>query len=324
MKKVFLIGGGGFIGSHLARVLVAQGYAVVIYDAFISFIDPFTSHYQIMLDARFRGLRDKVVIERGDIRYQRHLSDVLMRHQPDIVVHLAATASAKESLLYPEESASINADGLMNVLESLRVLEHPERFVFTSSSFVYGNFQYEPADENHPVNPFDIYGVSKLSGEMATKTWCGRLGIPFTIIRPTAVYGFGDINKRISQIIIENAFNKKPVILHGGGESKIDFTYVDDTAMGFFLALSQKAGEGETFNIARGEGRKVKEFAAIVKGYFPDMVVEVQPADMTRPERGALGIKKARTMLGYEPRYAIEDGIRTYVEEYRAAFSKTS
>lgn len=322
MKKVFLIGGAGFIGSRLSKFLVDAGYEVVIYDAFVSFINPFISDYQDMLRWRFRDHRDKVVMERGDIRYQRHLSRSLEKHQPHIVVHLAATASAKESSLYPEEAAAINSDGLVNALESLRVLEHPERFVFTSSSFIYGNFQYAPADENHPQNPFDIYGASKLSGELLTKTYCAELNIPYTIIRPTAVYGFGDINQRVSQIIIENSFHKKPVILHGGGVSKIDFTYVDDTAQGFFLALTKQEGENETFNIARGEGRAIREYAEIVKQYFPDAELKYEEADMARPERGALDIAKARAKLGFAPKYSLEDGIKKYIEDFKAFYHK--
>ncbi len=317
MKKVFLTGGAGFIGANLSKILVEHGYQPIIYDAFLCFVDALSSQHEEMLKYRFRDIKDKVIIERGDIRYQRHLSQTLQKHQPEVVVHLAATASAKESSLYPEEAASINSDGLINVLESLRGLDSLKRFVFTSSSFSYGNFQYAPADENHPQNPFDVYGVSKLSGELMTKTYCADYGVPYTIIRPTAVYGFGDINKRVSQLIIENAYYKKPIILHGGGLSQIDFTCVDDTAMGFFLALSKREGENEIFNIARGEGRAVKDFAEIVKGYFPNAELRYEPADMARPERGALAINKANKLLGYSPKFSLELGIKKYIEDFK-------
>ena len=320
MKKIFIIGGAGFIGSNLARILLDNGYQVCIYDAFLSFIDPFISNYEKILAYRFRDLLGKVSIERGDIRFGRHLSQCLQKHRPDIVVHLAATASAKESSLYPEEAASINSDGLVNVLESLKACEKISRFVYTSSSFVYGNFEYAPADELHPQNPFDIYGASKLAGEVLTKTYCKEYGVAYTIVRPTAVYGFGDTNKRISGIIIENAFRNKPVTLNGGGVSKIDFTYVEDTAMGFFLALSKKEGEDEIFNIACGNGRMVKDYAMIVKGYFPDLELRIEAADLTRPERGSLDIAKARKLLGFNPKYNIEEGIKKYIADYKSFY----
>lgn len=317
MKKVFLIGGAGFIGSNIAKLLVKDGWEVIIYDLFLSFIDPFVSDYDNVLKERFKDIKDKIVFERGDIRFQRQISSALQKHQPDVVVHLAATASAKESSLFPEEAASINSDGLINVLESLKFLDNIKRFVFTSSSFVYGNFQYSPADEVHPQNPIDIYGASKLAGEGLTKAYCAESDIPYTIIRPTAVYGFGDINRRVSQIFIENAFKRRPIVLHGGGVSRVDFTYVEDTAAGFLLAFSEPAGENEVFNIARGEGREIREYAAEVKKIFPDLDIRVEPSDLTRPERGSLDISKAKKLLGFTPRISLEEGIKRYVEDYR-------
>jgi len=318
MKKFFLIGGAGLIGSYIARQLLSMGHEVVIYDAFLNFLDPFTSHSEFYLKARFKDIKNKVIIERGDIRNLRHLSQVLRKHKPDIIIHLAAVAGSKESALYPEEAASINSDGLLNTLESLRVLDTLERFIFTSSSFVYGNFQYEPADENHPTNPIDVYGGSKLSGEMMTKKYCQELDIPFSVVRPTAVYGFGDINKRVSQIIIERAFAKQSIILHGGGQTKIDFTYVEDVAAGFILVALKKEGANETFNIARGQGRKVADFADIVKKYFPDLQIVSEPDDIVRPERGSLCIDKARKLLGFEPKFSLEEGIPRYINDIKA------
>lgn len=317
-KKFFLIGGAGFIGSYISRLLLNMGHQVVIYDAFFNLLNPFTSNYDFYLKARLGDIIDKLIIERGNIRNQRHLSQIIRKHQPDIIIHLAAIPSAKESALYPEEAASVNSDGLLNTLESLRAADNLERFVFTSSSFVYGNFQYEPADENHPTNPIDVYGGSKLAGEFMTKTHCKELGIPYSIVRPTAVYGFGDINKRVSQVIIENAFAKRPVILHGGGETKIDFTYIEDTATGFVLVALKKESIDETFNIARGEGRRVADFAAIVKRHFPDLQIISQPADMARPERGSLDITKAKTLLGFEPKFSLEEGIAKYIQDLKA------
>lgn len=317
MEKFFLTGGAGFIGSYIARQLLKMGHQVVIYDAFLNFLDPFTSNAEFYLKARLGDIVDRLIMERGDIRNLRHISQIIRKHQPDIVIHLAAISSAKESALYPEEAASVNSDGLLNTLESLRALDNLKRFIFTSSSFVYGNFQYTPADENHPTNPIDVYGGSKLSGEFMTKTYCQELGVPYSIIRPTAVYGFGDVNKRISQIIIESAFAKKPVILHGGGATKIDFTQVEDTATGFILAALKKEGTNETFNIARGEGRSVSDFANIVKRHFPDLQIVSQPDDIARPERGSLDIAKARKLLGFEPKFSLEEGIAKYIQDIK-------
>ena len=137
------------------------------------------------------------------------------------------------------------------------------------------------------------------------------------IIRPSAVYGFGDCNRRVTQILIENAMKGKPLILHDGGRSRIDFTYITDVADGFARALMTPEGANQTFNITRGNARSILDFAMEVKKHFPKEELVEKPPDTSRPERGTLIIEKAKRLLGYNPTIDIEQGVAEYVERLR-------
>ena len=314
--KVFITGGAGFIGSFVVKELLADGHDVIIHDAFINYINPLESNYEKMIKLRLNEIKDLVIIERGDIRNKGRFLKILNSHKPDKVIHLAALPIATVSNTFSEDAMGINLDGTVNVLESIRVVDSVKQFVYASSSMVYGDFQYSPADEKHPTEPIDVYGGTKLSGELLTKVFSKQYGINYTIIRPSAVYGPTDVNKRVSQIFIENALKNKPLILHNGGTSKLDFSYVSDVAHGFVLALKTKNALNQTFNITRGEGRSLKEFAEILKSLIPNLIVEEKdvPKNEKRPERGALDISKAKKLLGYDPKYSLEEGLKENIK----------
>ena len=317
MAKVLITGGAGFIGSSIARELLEEEHEVVIYDSFVQYISPLESHYQIYLKERFEGIKDKLVIERGDTSDKVNISKAIFRHKPERIIHLAALPIADLSNKYPEEALNSIVLGAVNVLDVIKDVDFVKRFIYASSSMIYGDFEYEPADEEHPKRPKDVYGGTKLAGEILTQSYGRRFGIKYTIIRPSAVYGPTDVNRRVSQIFIENALKGKKLILHSGGDTRLDFTFVKDTAHGFVLATFSDKAENEVFNITRGEGRSIKEFAEILQEYFPDLETVVEPGDVFRPKRGALDISRARELLGYNPKYSLEDGIREYVEFFK-------
>ncbi|MBI2139419.1 NAD-dependent epimerase/dehydratase family protein [Candidatus Woesearchaeota archaeon] len=315
--KVFLTGGAGFIGSAIARKLLSQGEEVIIHDAFLSYIDPLESNYEKLLKLRLGDITadGKARIIRGDIRHKGRLLKILREHNPDAVIHLAALPISTVSNVFSEDAMGINLNGTVNVLEAVREVPSVKRFIFASSSMVYGDFTREPAEEDDPKNPIDVYGGTKLSGEILTKVFARQYGITYTIIRPSAVYGPTDVNRRVTQIFVENAFRGKPLVLHNGGLSKLDFTYVEDEADGFILALKSKKAENETFNITRGEGRTLKDMAEIIKKHIPETKIEYKeaPRDEKRPERGALSVAKAKTLLGYNPKFSLEEGMAAYI-----------
>lgn len=313
-KKIFITGGMGFVGSFIAKELINKGYNVVIYDAFLNFIPPEESLYHFHLKERLKDIQDNAKIIKGDVRDKNYLKMVIKEEKPEIVIHLAAIPIASASNQFFDDAIQTNLNGTINLLEAIRDSGSVKRIVYTSSSFVYGDFRYDPADEEHPTNPIDIYGATKLAGEKLIKSFQHKFGIGYTIIRPSAIYGPTDANKRIGQIFIENAVKGEPLILHDGGEGKLDFTYVEDAAQGFVLAALSPEAENETFNITRGEGRKIKELAEIIKKYIPNIKTIVREPDERRPSRGTLDISKAKRILGYNPIYSLEDGIKKYID----------
>ena len=314
MTKIFITGGAGFIGYFITKQLIKRRHEVIIYDAFINYISPLQSHYSQYLEMRLRDINDHVQLIRGDIRYRGLLEKTLNETKPDIVIHLAAIPIASVCNRFSEDALQINLNGTVTLLEAIRNCDSVERFIYASSSFIYGDFQYEPADEQHPTSPIDIYGGTKLSGEILTRAFGKKFSVKYTIVRPSAVYGPTDPNRRMSQIFVENALSGKPLVLHNDGLDRLDFTYVEDTATGFVLAATSPQAEDETFNITRGEGRSIKEFAQILSELVPGVTMIEQPPDEIRPSRGALDISKARTLLGYQPKYSLEEGLKLYVD----------
>ena len=314
MSKIFITGGAGFIGAALTKELLSNNDEILIHDAFLNFINPLESNYEHYLKIRLSEIKDKVKIVRGDIRHKGRLLRLMQEFGPEIVVNLAALPIAKESNLYSEDAFGINLKGHTNVLECIRETKSVKRFVYASSSMVYGDFLTSAASEEHPQNPIEVYGGTKLAGEILTRAYGKRFDIEYTIIRPSAVYGPTDVNKRVSQIFVESALKGKTLKLEGGGQSKLDFTYIDDVAKGFFLAIKSQNAKNQIFNITRGEGRSLKEYAEILKELIPSLKTEIAPVDMKRPERGSLDISKAKDLLGYEPKVGLEEGVKKYVE----------
>jgi len=313
MAKIMLTGGTGFLGYYISKELIGMGCEVIAYDAFLNYIDPLKSNYNLCLDQRLSDIGDQVRIIRGDTRNLAGLISALQESQPDVVIQLAAIPLATASNQLTEDATQINLNGTVTLMEAIRVTPSVKRMVFASSSFVYGDFQYSPADEEHPTNPIDVYGGSKLAGEAMVKGFARRFGIEFVIIRPSAVYGPTDANRRVTQIFVENSILNRPLVLHDGGHSQVDFTYCEDTAHGFVLASLHPAAANEVFNITRGDGRSIRELAEIISQLVPGTIIEERPAEEIRPERGSLGISKARKLLGFEPSYSLEVGMERYV-----------
>lgn len=314
MMKFFIIGGCGFIGTYITKKLVEQGDTVTCFDSFLNYVDPLKSMYPDVLKTRLKYLNKNATIIRGDIRNKGQLMSEIKKAEPDVVIHLAAIPLATIANEFPEDSHAINLMGTANVLECLREMGTIKRFVFTSSSFVYGDFDYEPADEKHLTKPIDIYGGTKLAGEILTKAYGKKFGVDYTIIRPSAVYGPTDANRRVTEIFVRNALAGKTLKLFNGGNEKVDFTYVGDVANAYVLAAKSEKARNETLNITRGDARTIKELAETIKKFIPNLKIETSESDMRRPKRGSLDIRKAKELIGYEPQVSLEQGIEKYLK----------
>jgi nucleoside-diphosphate-sugar epimerase len=315
--KILVTGGAGFVGSHLVRRLVDAGHDVVSLDAYRTYLSPAPAAYQSYLDHRLDGLRDDVEFVEADTTSPIEVLRTVGRHEPDRVAHLAHLPLTGTCEDHPEEAVESIVNGTVNLLEAAKETESVDRFLYTSSSMVYGDFQYAPADEDHPLNPKGVYGGAKHAGETLTRSFCRSSDLDYTVVRPSAVYGPTDANRRVAKIFVERALRGEVLELHDGGQQVLDFTYVEDAARGFELALLSDAGANETFNVTYGEGRTVAELAAVVGEYVDGVETAVKPVGDFRPSRGALDNGKAVGALGFDPSYSLEEGIERYVEFVR-------
>ena len=317
MAKVLITGGAGFVGSRVAKLFVDRGDEVYIFDTFKQYLLPDPKAEQPNLLIRLQDFIDQIELIQGDTLEKDHLRRTLTKVKPDIIVHMAALPLAFMAIEHSEDAFRSILGSTVNFLEIVRDFEHPCRLVYTSSSMVYGNFATDPVTEESPTDPKEIYGSFKLAGEVVCRGYMKCYNLDVTIVRPSAVYGPYDANQRVIQKFITKALSGKPLHVDGDGSMKLDFTFVDDTARAIFLAATHPAAKGETFNVTRGGSRSLRDVIDIIKESVPGLSVEYGPVPSYMPKRGTLSIEKARKLLGYEPEYDLERGVKLYVEHLR-------
>lgn len=317
MAKVFITGGAGFVGSWVARLFVENGDDVYIFDTFKQYLLPTPEATQPNLLIRLKDFIDDLELVQGDTLNKDHLRRVLNRIKPDIIIHMAALPLAFMAIEHTEDATNSILGSTVNFLEILRDFNHNCRMVYASSSMVYGDFLSSPMTEDVPKDPKEIYGSFKLAGEIVCRGYMRCYGLDISIVRPSTVYGPYDANQRVIQKFINRALNGEPMIVDGDGSSKLDFTFVEDTAQAIFLAGTHPSAKGRTFNITRGRSRSLKDVVDIIQQYLPGLEVEYRPAPAYMPKRGALDISKARNLLGYEPKYDLEQGLPLYIEHLK-------
>ena len=325
MKKIILVGGAGFIGHHLALKLRQLGNEVCVVDGlavnnFLSLANNFKKNFNYieMLTDRLTELeKAEVELVIQDARDYHGLSKVFAKIKPDIVVHLAAVAHADRSNKDPYSTFDHSFRTLENVLDiciSSALGYNIERLIYFSSSMVYGNFTELVVKEDCSLSPIGIYGALKVAGEGLVKAYNQVFELPYTIIRPSALYGERCISGRVVQKFIESAIQGKSLQIQGDGEDMLDFTYIEDLVRGIVLACFKEQAINQTFNITYGESRSIKSLVEAIRIWFPDIQVEYKKRDKLMPFRGTLSIDKAREMLGYSPINFLEKGAKKYIE----------
>jgi UDP-glucose 4-epimerase len=320
VKVALITGGLGFIGSQIAREMIQDNIVdkAVLLDHYGGFINPLMSDFQDYRRYRLEGIEDNIIIERGETRNSIIMTNLIDKYRPEYIVHTAALPLAKIDNLNAAEAREGSVDSTAGILEIINYFKLkdgycPLRFTYFSSSMVYGDFQSEIATESHQKRPKEAYGTMKLAGEVVARGLADFYDIPYTIIRPSAVYGPTDMNRRVSQIFIEKALNKQKIKVHGKDE-KLDFTYIKDIVRGTILATTRDEGKGEDFNITHGKAHTLLDYVECLKDYFPDLDYEIVPRDAFRPKRGTLSIDKAEKLIGYSPKYSLQEGVDEYVE----------
>lgn len=331
-RRVLLIGGAGFIGHHLALALSARGDEVTVLDGLhvnntLALWDsrtapPERAVYRGILEERRQALeRAGVRLLVEDARDYPRLTIAFSEVQPQAVILLAAVAHASRANKDPMSTLDHSFRTLENALDNAR--DRCEHFIFLSSSMVYGNFTTARAAEDHPCEPLGIYGAVKLGGEKLVHAYGNVFNLPYTIVRPSALYGPRCISRRVGQVFIENALQGNDLVIQGDGEDRIDFTAVADLVDGLTRVLDTPAARGEIFNLTYGEARSLNDLAHIVQSQFPGLQLQHIDRPSLLPERGTLDISKARELLGYRPRTPIDTGIPAYTAWYQDFLHRT-
>lgn len=325
-RRVALIGGAGFIGHNLALALAARGAEPHIIDSLqvnnlgafsnSTSADPNKNLYMHLVYERLAALREaNVPLHVVDARDYQVLSRCLTEIQPQTIVQLAAIAHANRANKDPYSTFDHSFRTLENALDCAR--GHDRHFIYFSSSMVYGNFEGEAVTEDRRCEPMGIYGALKYGGEKLVIAYNQVFQLPYTIVRPSALYGERCVSRRVGQAFIENALRGIPLTINGDGTDGLDFTYIGDLVQGIVRCIENPAARNQVFNLTFGGARSLNQMAEIVKQAFPGIEVKYNPRDALMPERGTLSIEKARKLIGYEPQFPLEKGFPRYIEWYK-------
>jgi nucleoside-diphosphate-sugar epimerase len=312
MSRVLVTGGAGFIGAHACAALAADGHEVVAIDPLRTYAYSFEAqHWHGLRYRREVLLRDaRVVVASTENRDE--LRKAVLEAKPEYILHLGALPLATVARVSADHAFESILRGTFNLVE-LALEVGVEKLLYVSSSMVYGDFTQMPMPEDARTAPKDPYGGFKLAGEVIVETFSRAQGLPYAIVRPSAVYGPTDMNDRIVQRFVECALWNRPLTIVDPDRTYLDFSYVKDVAQGMNKVLLSPV-RNETFNITAGEGRTLTELNELLRERYPDMPVEVSTkTEDFRPKRGALDVSKARTLVGYEPQYTLERGVEEYL-----------
>lgn len=319
MKNILITGGLGFIGTKLAKKLILKKMVkqCILLDNFGGYINPSYSNFHDYRKLRLKEIpKNKFIIERADTNNFKSVLKIMEKYKPEIVFHTAALPLAKVSNVNADEAKQGSIDSTVNLIDAINLSNKKrkfKRFVYISSSMVYGDFKKNIVKEEDEKNPKEAYGIMKYCGEKITEGLCGLYKIDYSIIRPSAVYGPTDMNRRVSQLFVDGARNNKKLTIEGADE-KLDFTFIDDLAEGLILSAFKRKGANQVFNMTYGKGRKLIDFVKILKKYYPQLQFEIRSKDKTKPSRGTLSISKAKRLIGYKPKINLEIGIKNYLE----------
>lgn len=322
---ILIVGSAGFIGGYVSRKLCDLGWEVIGVDNMTVYkpneYDLYSKHYSIRSATQ---LNDLAASYRIDASQSPELAELLQRHKPNVVLNIGGSSVADVAKNNITEAVTSIYGLNANILQNIRDLHFVQRYVYISSSMVYGDFTADPQPEDAAKQPKDPYGATKLGAEHLIRSFHEQFGTQYTIVRPSAVYGPLDSNMRVTGIFIRNASLGKPLRVNDVTEA-LDFTYVEDTADGIVRACTHPAAANESFNITRGDAQTIERFAIEVGKHYPEIGViygadAEHMAGLDRPKRGSLDINKAKALIGYEPRYSIDEGVAKYVAAWREFF----
>jgi len=310
-------GGSGLVGSHVVEELVREGEEVIIYDV----LPPRKTEVVAQLGG-------KVTYVDGNILDVGKLLETIKKYDARGIIHTTGIINYKQIVANPMYGVMVNFNGTLNVLELARL--HDLKVVFTSSGSVYGKVN-EFAKEDFPLRPGDVYGATKAMCEILGEQYANTYGVDYVATRLYFIYGPGlslvarSVEETFTppvqplsvlSLMIQKGVKREKLNIQCGGDTKLDFTYVKDSAHGVVLAYHIKKPPHRAYNISTGRAYSLSEVAAAINRYVGLECIVIGPGTVEGwpPRPKYLDISLAKTELGYEPLYGLDRGINEFCE----------
>jgi len=316
MKNILVTGGAGFIGSDLINKLINnKNFQVTCLDNFDSFYDPAIKRKNI---SPFLTKPNFKLIE-ADIQDFEQLKEKLKKPF-DLIIHLAAKAGVQPSLKDPKTYTEVNILGTQNLLELTRGL-NCKKFIFASSSSVYGVNPNTPwREDEQNIMPISPYGATKASGELLGHVYSRLYGFQFISLRLFTVYGPRQRPDLAIHKFVKLISQGKPITIYGKGDTKRDYTYIDDLVSGFIAALDYSDSQYEIINLGNNKPiRIIKLIKEIEKSLGKKAITNILPERPGDVPITYADISKAEKLLNYKPDTSLSDGLHNFINWYKKA-----
>lgn len=318
---ILITGGAGFIGSHLGEALLHDGHSVVALDNFDPFYDPAIKRANLALLEQWPAFQ----FVEGDIRDQAIFQHIFSKNKVDAVVHLAAKAGVRPSILQPAEYNDVNVNGTLQLLEAMVQAKVP-RLLFASSSSVYGNQEKTPFSEtddvSHPISP---YAATKRAGELLAYTYHHLYGLDIACLRLFTVYGPRQRPDLAIHKFAHLALENKPIPLYGDGQTRRDYTYVTDTVAGIRQVLDLPGVGYDIFNLGGGAPVTLLEMVEALETALgrklEKQFLEKQPGDV---DQTFADVSKAKAHFGYQPQVSLHAGVKYFADWFYSSYDSKS
>jgi UDP-glucose 4-epimerase len=300
-KRILVTGGSGFIGSHLVRRLVDCGGDVAIT----------SKRAAVAYNTRVGEVWDRIAVFEADLRDRNSLSSVTSWN-PTVIFHLAAFNHAGNSFYNAQEALECNAIGTANLLDSCQGYD---RFVYVSTSDVYGHQPTVPFAETMDPKPISPYSIGKYAGELYARMYVQMLSRPIVIVRPFNAFGPNQSTKAIISEIIETCLEGKPVLATSGRQTR-DFNFVDNLVDGLLLAAEKEEAVGQVINLGSGEEISIKDLIVAIhrdtnsRSELKLGALEHRPNELWR---ACADNRRAKELLGWRPQIDFLEGLRRTV-----------
>jgi UDP-glucuronate 4-epimerase len=307
--RVLVTGGAGFIGSHLVERLLRDGHNVAVLDDFNDFYDPQIKHVNIAPFA------NNVAVHDVDLRDGNKVAALFQKEKFGAIFHLAARAGVRPSIQQPQLYYDTNVAGTLHLLENAHASE-VERFIFVSSSSVYGAAKRVPfSEEEHLTQTLSPYAATKIAGEFLCSTYSHLYKMRIVALRYFTVYGARQRPDLAIHQFTRKIHDGQPIDQFGDGTTRRDYTYIDDIIQGTTAALKYDGAMFDVFNLGESDTIQLKDLIVAIEKTLGKKAkvnrLPEQPGDMPLT---CADISKARKLLGYNPKTKFEDGLPKFVD----------